>query len=209
MIYGLGPRAQRVFTILRDRISRGDWAPGTQLPSHRDLAIELGVAPLTMRQVLAHLEEQGLVSRRVGRGTFVREASAPTVLILGQDATMGAFLADYIKRSAYRSLQARDLEDALAIISGSQEIILILCDVDERSARSGDPRSPQTGREIIRALRLRHPQLPVAAIVADLDDMKQMFGTAEWPLLLLPKPINLGLLEEVLRLVEPQKRPAP
>src|SRR3954469_6626697 len=96
MIYGLGPRAQRVFTVLRDRISRGDWEPGTRLPSHRELAVEFGVAPLTMRQVLAQLEEQGLVSRQVGRGTFVRKTSLPSVLIVEHDATMGAFLADYI-----------------------------------------------------------------------------------------------------------------
>ena len=80
MIYGLGPRARRVFTALRDRITRGDWAPGAKLPSHRDLAVEYGVAPLTMRQVLAQLEEVGLVSRRSGRGTFVREAGGPANL---------------------------------------------------------------------------------------------------------------------------------
>src|SRR3954463_16741563 len=113
MIYGLGPRAQRVFTVLRDRISRGDWEPGVRLPSHRELAVGFGVAPLTMRQVLAQLQEQGLVSRQVGRGTFVREASVPSVVIVEDDATMGAFLADYIRRSGYRSLLAGDLEEAL------------------------------------------------------------------------------------------------
>ena len=55
MIYGFGPRARRVYTVLRDRIARGDWVPGEKLPSHRELAAELGVAPLTVRQVLALL----------------------------------------------------------------------------------------------------------------------------------------------------------
>src|SRR5688572_18977325 len=99
MIYGFGPRARRVYTVLHDRIARGDWAPGEKLPSHRELATELGVAPLTVRQVLAQLEEQGLVSRQVGRGTFVREAASPGILVIGADATMGGFLSEYVKRT--------------------------------------------------------------------------------------------------------------
>src|SRR3954465_4744376 len=112
MIYGFGPRARRGYAGLRDRISRGEWVPGERLPSHRDLATELGVAPLTVRQVLAQLEEEGLVSRQVGRGTFVREATSPTIAVIGTDATMGAFLAEYVGRAGYRALVLSDLADA-------------------------------------------------------------------------------------------------
>jgi DNA-binding transcriptional regulator YhcF (GntR family) len=197
MIYQLGPRARRVFTALSDRIARGEWAPGTKLPSHRDLAIEYGVAPLTVRQVLAQLEAQGVVSRRVGRGTFVREANGPAVLIIERDTTMGAFLSDYIARAGYRSLMASQLTDALMILNHDQGIVLVLCDVDTPGARDGS--------EIIRVLRTRHPQLPLAAIAADVRDLLALFGTAEWPFLVLPKPINLGLLDALLRLITPQR----
>src|SRR5688572_22850338 len=95
MMYGLGPRGWRVFTTLRDRIDRGDWQLGAKLPSHRDLAVEFGVAPLTMRQVLRQLEEHGLVSRQVGRGTFVREPSSPALLIIEHGPTLCAFLTEY------------------------------------------------------------------------------------------------------------------
>ncbi len=197
-MYGLGPRARRVFTTLRDRITRGDWPPGTKLPSHRDLAVELGVAPLTMRQVLGQLEEQGLVSRQVGRGTFVREASHPAVLIIEHGPTLGAFLAEYVGRAGYRTLAVRQLSDALTILATDQAIVLALCDLE---APAG-----QDGRKIMRALRSRHPQLPIAAIVAALADLTELFGTAEWPLHILPNPINLGLLDELLLLVRPRAR---
>jgi len=193
MIYGLGPRARRVFTALHDRIVRGDWPPGTQLPPHRELAIEFGVAPMTMRQVLAQLEEQGLVSRQVGRGTFVREWSSPSVLVLGPGKTMDAFLADYIGRAGYRSLLANQLAEALTILERGEETVLVLCDLERPAV--------QNGAEIMRALRARHPRLPIAALAAAPGDIVDLFGTAEWPLHILPKPVNLGLLDELLRLI--------
>lgn len=197
MIYQLGPRARRVFNALRDRIAHGYWAPGTRLPSHRELAAEFGVAPLTMRQVLAELEGQGLVTRRSGSGTFVREATAQTVLIVDSGSTLGAFLADYLARAGLQALHASGPADALAILAKDEGVVLVLCDVEA---------SPSTGgTETIRAIRARHPTLPLAAAAADPRDLLDLFGTPEWPLLTLPKPINLGLLGEVLALVTPQR----
>jgi DNA-binding GntR family transcriptional regulator len=63
VIYDLGPRARRVFDTLRARIVGGELVPGARLPSYVALAAQFGVAPLTVRQVLARLEEEGLVSR--------------------------------------------------------------------------------------------------------------------------------------------------
>jgi DNA-binding transcriptional MocR family regulator len=200
MIYGLGPRARRVLTVLHARIVHGDWVPGTKLPPLRDLAAELGVAPLTVRQVLAQLEDQGLVSRQVGRGTFVREATGPAVLLIGHGPTLGTFPADYIGRAGYRTLAVGEPDDALARLANDREIVLGLCDLE--------PPAVQAGQKIIRALRSRHPRLPLAAIVADLGDLRELFGTAEWPLHVLPKPINLGLLDELLRLMRPRTRAA-
>jgi len=197
MIYGLGPRAQRVFTTLHGRIASGEWLPGTKLPSHRDLAVEFGVAPLTVRQVLAELEAQGVVSRQVGRGTFVREASSPAILIIEHESTMGDFLGDYIVRAGYRSLLASQLADALVILANDQGIALVICHI-------GAP-TVQDGAEIIRVIRARCAQLPLAAIVADVRDLEELFGTAEWPLLILPRPINLGLLDDLLRLITPRR----
>jgi GntR family transcriptional regulator len=82
VIYTLGPRTRRVYTILRDNLLSGEFAPGAKLPSHTQLAVQFGVATLTVRHVLVHLEEEGLVSREHGRGTFARARFAPAVLIV-------------------------------------------------------------------------------------------------------------------------------
>jgi len=193
MIYRLGPRARRVYLALRDRIARGEPEPGNRLPSHRDLAVEFGVAPLTVRQVLSQLEEEGLVSRQVGRGTFVRESSSPAILILEQTPQLEAFLADYLHRAGFRTVTARHPADALTILLDDPTITLVLADLHLPT--------PAQGTEIVKAIRSRWPRLHLAAITTTLDDLAGLFGSPEWPLHILPKPINLGQLDELLRLV--------
>ncbi|MBK5344620.1 PLP-dependent aminotransferase family protein [Pseudomonas sp. TH49] len=56
-------------------IRAGRLAPGTRLPTHRELAANEGLALVTASRVYAELEAMGLVSGETGRGTFVRETS--------------------------------------------------------------------------------------------------------------------------------------
>src|SRR6059058_5885376 len=102
----LGPRTHRVYAALRERILGGELQPGDKLPRYLELAAQFGVAPMTVRQVLARLEEEGLVVRRLGRGTFVQEPSRPAVLLVEDDSAVRAILAEYIGRSGYRAIAA-------------------------------------------------------------------------------------------------------
>lgn len=58
-------------------IRAGRLAPGSRLPTHRQLAAQAGVALVTASRVYAELEAMGLVSGEAGRGTFVRETALP------------------------------------------------------------------------------------------------------------------------------------
>ena len=58
-------------------IESGEFKPGQQLPSERDLAQELGVSRPTVREALIALEVAGLVEVKVGVGAFVRAAARP------------------------------------------------------------------------------------------------------------------------------------
>ncbi|WP_290697707.1 PLP-dependent aminotransferase family protein [Amphritea sp.] len=73
------PRAR--YKLLVDRfaskIRSGTLPPGTQLPTHRQLAAKEGIALVTASRVYAELETIGLVSGETGRGTFVRETALP------------------------------------------------------------------------------------------------------------------------------------
>lgn len=57
--------------LLRSRIERGEWGVGEKLPSIEELARQIPMARLTLRQALASLEKEGIVACRQGRGTFV------------------------------------------------------------------------------------------------------------------------------------------
>ena len=58
---------------LRERIARGGWQPGARLPSERELVQEFGCARMTVHRALRELEEEGLIERRQGSGSFVAE----------------------------------------------------------------------------------------------------------------------------------------
>jgi DNA-binding transcriptional regulator YhcF (GntR family) len=52
-------------------IACGELASGSRLPSVRDLAASLGLAPMTVSQVYKELKASGLIEGRAGTGTFV------------------------------------------------------------------------------------------------------------------------------------------
>ena len=58
---------------LRTAIAAGTYQPGSQLPTEAELVEMLGVSRTVVREALRALEEGGLVARRQGVGTFVRE----------------------------------------------------------------------------------------------------------------------------------------
>jgi GntR family transcriptional regulator len=58
---------------LRQAIAQGTFRPGSQLPTEAELCQMLGVSRTVVREALRVLEEDGLVARRHGVGTFVRD----------------------------------------------------------------------------------------------------------------------------------------
>lgn len=58
-------------------IGFGELRPGERLPSVRDMAEMLGVAPMTVAEAYRELKEIGLIHGRVGSGTYVSDAGQP------------------------------------------------------------------------------------------------------------------------------------
>lgn len=65
------PLYLQVRDYLRSLVDSGEFKPGDQLRSEYDLAAELGVSRNTVREALLSLEQDNLVVRRHGVGTFV------------------------------------------------------------------------------------------------------------------------------------------
>jgi len=62
-----------VKAALRERIAQGGWQPGVRLPSERELVQTFGCARMTVHRALRELEEEGLIERRQGSGSYVAE----------------------------------------------------------------------------------------------------------------------------------------
>jgi GntR family transcriptional regulator len=69
-------KARRIYLLLRERILNGALEPGSRLPGELSIAAEYGISRVTVRRALDTLARDGLIDRRPGSGTFVREGNS-------------------------------------------------------------------------------------------------------------------------------------
>lgn len=67
------PRYVQLADLFRQRVDKGEWLPGSKLPSIDELMAQFDVARVTVRQAIAMLADEGLLSPQRGRGTFVTD----------------------------------------------------------------------------------------------------------------------------------------
>ena len=66
----------RLLGMFKQLIAEGTLVPGNRLPAERDLAEQLGVSRSSLRQALKVLQIMGVISQRVGDGTYLNPAAA-------------------------------------------------------------------------------------------------------------------------------------
>ncbi|MDH3628359.1 MAG: GntR family transcriptional regulator [Acidobacteriota bacterium] len=66
------PLYRQIIRQITDAIAGSRLSPGDKLPSHRELATQLVIAPLTVKKAYDELEQEGFIETQRGRGTFVR-----------------------------------------------------------------------------------------------------------------------------------------
>jgi len=69
---------QRLASLLRHRIAKGEYPLGGQLPAITQLAQDLGVAVVSVRQAYELLSREGLIRSQRGVGTHVAAVPRPT-----------------------------------------------------------------------------------------------------------------------------------
>lgn len=132
-------RYLQLASLFRRRIETGEWAVGSQITTVENLAVECGVATMTIRQALSILEGEGLIERFRAKGTFVLaqpkkdlwcevQTDWSGLLIARQDATI-EILSDHRSvalpifdlgtaeaTKAYRHLRRRHSRNATAFL---------------------------------------------------------------------------------------------
>jgi DNA-binding FadR family transcriptional regulator len=88
--------------LLRDQITSGELAPGEALPSELRLAQEYGISRTTVRQAIAQLRTEGLVTVDRPRGTFVRVPEQTELVPLRRGERAGARMPTDAERRSHR-----------------------------------------------------------------------------------------------------------
>jgi GntR family transcriptional regulator len=70
------PLYDQIKDILKTRILEGAYLPNEQMPSESELVAKFGVSRITIRQALGELQNEGLIFRVHGKGTFVSRPRA-------------------------------------------------------------------------------------------------------------------------------------
>jgi GntR family transcriptional regulator len=96
---------------IRQLVENGDLKPGDQLPTVRQLAIDLQVNWNTVARAYRLLDEAGLISTQQGRGTFIWAAPS-------EEAT------HRLQQQTLEGLTRRYLAEAARIGASPQEVML-------------------------------------------------------------------------------------
>lgn len=90
------PLYHQLADILTEQIRSGAYQPGDVIPSETGLAKDYGIGRPTVRQAMDALVRKGLIERKRGSGTFVKD-QGPAVNIFSLAGTSQAFLTQGIK----------------------------------------------------------------------------------------------------------------
>ncbi len=154
----------RIAEMLRTQASQMD--SGSKLPSVRQLMRRYGVSQMTVQRAIATLEDEGLVDRQVGRGTFVVGGTGPTAKTIT------------ILRSDYPSRRGDDITRAIHHAlknEGHRPIVLTYCDYERaiemlRDAPHADayvlqPMLPHVPLDLLSFLRKRSQAVVVDGVL--------------------------------------------
>lgn len=119
------PLYLQVRDALVERIVEGQWKPGAPIPNEIELAKEMNVSQGTLRRALCEMEDERLVSRRQGRGTYVNDQSSEQLSIRFSNIRSpdGRRLSGTIKTLAVETDTASPGEQTLLRIRAPETVI--------------------------------------------------------------------------------------
>jgi GntR family transcriptional regulator len=65
------PMYLQIMEQIKQRVAVGDWPPGEEIPSIRQLAVALRVSVITVKRAYLELEREGVILTQQGKGSIV------------------------------------------------------------------------------------------------------------------------------------------
>jgi GntR family transcriptional regulator len=93
------PFYRQIIEQVKFAIARGDIAPGDQLPTVRQLAVELEINPNTVIRAYRELEIEKVLETQQGSGTYVGQ-KRPEIDVLERKRMLDQILTDLLARAS-------------------------------------------------------------------------------------------------------------
>jgi GntR family transcriptional regulator len=106
------PFYRQIIEQVKFAIARGDLAPGDQLPTVRQLAVDLSINPNTVIRAYRELELGGVLETHQGSGTFVGN-DKPEVDELERQRMLDQILTELLARATGYGFSLHDVLDGL------------------------------------------------------------------------------------------------
>lgn len=100
---------------IRHMVASGELAQGHQLPTVRQLALELGVNFNTVARAYRLLDETGLISTQQGRGTYILEMPSAEVQAKLRQETLEYLTQRYLAEAARLGFTLKEIEAAFQV----------------------------------------------------------------------------------------------
>ncbi|SFC57331.1 GntR family transcriptional regulator [Alkalibacterium subtropicum] len=119
---------EEIYTDIKGKIINGDYTATEQLPFEKDLCEAYNTSKMTVKRALDLLVDEGLIIKRRGSGTFVKDLSQKEIQRITNSAQLDGFTANHSNNGhkvtskilAFEVIQADDIvQDKLNLKPGS------------------------------------------------------------------------------------------
>jgi len=105
------PMYLQIMEQMKQKIAVGDWTEGQQVPSIRQLAVDLQVSVITVKRAYLELEREGVIVTQQGKGSHV--AQNPGLGLRLQEQELEKYLEQATRIAAMLGVQRKELESRL------------------------------------------------------------------------------------------------
>ena len=106
------PFYRQIIEQVKFAIARGDLKPGNQLPTVRQLAVDLSINPNTVIRAYREMEIEGVLETHQGSGTFVAK-KRPRVDQLERQRMLDQILTEMLARASSYGFSLDEVLDGL------------------------------------------------------------------------------------------------
>ena len=105
------PLYEQIAQQVLELIQSGELKPGNQLPTTRQLAVDLGVNFNTVARAYRMLDQDSVISTQHGRGTYILEQNTLNQEKKGNPDTIEDLTRFYLRKATYLGFEPEEIQD--------------------------------------------------------------------------------------------------